>query len=370
MKVCILPRRYPTRSALSQTASASICAPPLRMIRDILRDGADESDETDVVDGLVERAGFGFVILTTSVLANEAMIFPCRYQIESAISQTSSASITRPSVKCNSSARATPKFATEKKRRRDRKRQTRGRGDKGTRRKVEKHLVSLSTPLLVPFSLLSVARWLCGIFLNVRDSEVVVPGQIEQVVRQNRLEISVLANIEKTVYQVARLAGFHDAFFPHIFRNRVIEHELIIGNARVLGVSLEYFPVGLFGRRFDVNAVAHPSQEGFVNQAARFDVGREDDELFERHDDLFSGVQSQKVDPAFERDDPSVEQVFGVDPLSAEIIDHQSAAIGLDLERRLVIARRAVVNQVGALQSHLAADQDQRSHDAQPAPVI
>src|SRR5215510_12436508 len=90
------------------------------MIRDILRDGADESDETDGADGLVERAGFGFVILTTSVLANEAMIFPCRYQIESAISQTSSASITRPSIKCNSSARATAKFATYTERSRDR----------------------------------------------------------------------------------------------------------------------------------------------------------------------------------------------------------------------------------------------------------
>src|SRR5262245_16136119 len=107
------------------------------MIRDILLDEADETEETDGADRsdeeLSDDSGFGFVTLTTSVLANEAMILPCRYQIASASSQTSSASITRPSFKCNSSARATVKFATEPQSHRDRKREwdkeTRGKGE-------------------------------------------------------------------------------------------------------------------------------------------------------------------------------------------------------------------------------------------------
>src|SRR5262249_19862830 len=80
------------------------------MIRDTLRE-PDKTDETDWTDGVDEglASGAGFVILIMSVFANEAMIFPCRYQIASPTSQISSASITRPSFKCSSSARAVAK---------------------------------------------------------------------------------------------------------------------------------------------------------------------------------------------------------------------------------------------------------------------
>src|SRR5215813_11289331 len=90
------------------------------MIRDILRDttsslvaapaeppAGDEILAPIPNAGAAAGSGFGLVILAISVFANEAMIFPCRYQIASPTSQISSASITRPSFKCSSSASAT-----------------------------------------------------------------------------------------------------------------------------------------------------------------------------------------------------------------------------------------------------------------------
>ena len=100
------------------------------------------------------------------------------------------------------------------------------------------------------------------------------------------------------------------------------------------------------------------------------EVGGEDQQLLKRHLDLFAGVQGQIIDAAFEGDDPAIEQIVGIDPLAAEVVDDQGAAVGFHLKRRFVEARGLTVDQVHGLNRHFAADDDDRPLDPDPALVV
>ena len=84
---------------------------------------------------------------------------------------------------------------------------------------------------------------------------------------------------------------------------------------------------------------------------------------------LRPGVQRQEVDPALERHDPAVQQVARRNPLAAEVVDDEHAAVGLQLDRRLVELGDRVERQVQHLERQLAADHDHRPPDLLP-PLI
>ena len=62
-------------------------------------------------------------------------------------------------------------------------------------------------------------------------------------------------------------------------------------------------------------------------------------EHVERHLELLAGVQREVVDAALERHDPAVQQILRADALPAEVVDQEHAAVGLELNRRLVELR-------------------------------
>ena len=122
-------------------------------------------------------------------------------------------------------------------------------------------------------------------------------------------------------------------------------------------------------RILDVNLVRDPAQERFVGQRRRIEVRREDGQHVERHLKLLAGVQRQVVDAALERHDPAVQQVLRTHPLAAEVVDQEDAAVGLQLQRRLVELRQRVERQVEHVERELAADHHDRTADAHPAPI-
>ena len=76
------------------------------------------------------------------------------------------------------------------------------------------------------------------------------------------------------------------------------------------------------------------------------------------------------VDAAFERADPAVEQRDGGHLLPAEVVDDERAAVGLELQRRLVDLRVVVVHQLQAVPRQLAARPDDRAAHAHPAAIM
>ncbi len=87
--------------------------------------------------------------------------------------------------------------------------------------------------------------------------------------------------------------------------------------------------------------VGNAAQERVVDQVVRLQVGREDEELIEGHLDLLAVGQVQEVVALFERHDPAVEQLDDAHPLAAEVVDHQRAAVALELQRGFADAGRA-----------------------------
>ena len=56
----------------------------------------------------------------------------------------------------------------------------------------------------------------------------------------------------------------------------------------------------------------------------------------ERQLDLLAGAQREVVNLVLHRRDEAIEQLVGRHPLTAEIIDEEHAAVGLEMRRRLV----------------------------------
>ena len=73
--------------------------------------------------------------------------------------------------------------------------------------------------------------------------------------------------------------------------------------------------------------------------------------------------------PAFQRENPAVEELFGAAKLSAEIVDEEDTAVRLDMQRGLVEVGLGVVTQVEHAQIQLAACDDDGAAGPHPAGV-
>src|SRR5438093_13273264 len=123
-------------------------------------------------------------------------------------------------------------------------------------------------------------------------------------------------------------------------------------------------------RRLDADLVADAPQERLVDEVSRIEVRREDDEHVEGDLDLLAGMQREVIDALLERDDPPVEKVFWRNALTSEVVDHEDAAVGLHLERRLVELRGLVVDEVERLERELAAGHDDGTLADDPPVVV
>ena len=74
--------------------------------------------------------------------------------------------------------------------------------------------------------------------------------------------------------------------------------------------------------------------------------------------------------PILQRDDPAVEQRRRFDPLAAEVVDQQAAAIALQLQRGFAHVAVRVVAEFQAVHRHFAADHHGRTPDLDPATVV
>ena len=85
--------------------------------------------------------------------------------------------------------------------------------------------------------------------------------------------------------------------------------------------------------------------------------------------DLPAAGQAQVVVPLLQGHDPAVQAVRRAQPLAAEIVDHQRAAVALHLQRRFADARLLVDGDFQAFHRQFAADDDRGPADAHPAMV-
>ena len=125
----------------------------------------------------------------------------------------------------------------------------------------------------------------------------------------------------------------------------------------------------LLRRVADVDLVRNSPQERLVDQVARLKIRRKDDELVERHLDLPAAGQIEVIVAFLQRHDPAVQQRRGAHPLPAKIVDHQRAAVALQLQWRFGDARLRVGRDLQVVEDQLAADDDRGPADADPAMV-
>ncbi|MCH8889468.1 MAG: hypothetical protein IH827_00070 [Myxococcales bacterium] len=107
----------------------------------------------------------------------------------------------------------------------------------------------------------------------------------------------------------------------------------------------------------------------FVHQITRFQVRGEDDELIERNFNLLAVGQVQVVAPFFQGHDPAVQQFVGAHALTAEVVDHQRAAIALQLQRRFTDFRLRVLHDFQLFHRQFTARNDGGPNDLHPALV-
>ena len=82
------------------------------------------------------------------------------------------------------------------------------------------------------------------------------------------------------------------------------------------------------------------------------------------------GGKREEIVAVFQRDDPAVEQLGRLDPLPAEVVDQQAAAVALHLQRGFADVAVRIVADFQAVHRQLAADDHRRPADLHPTPVV
>src|SRR5262249_34371147 len=187
------------------------------------------------------------------------------------------------------------------------------------------------------------------------DREVVLNDAIKVFRLYLHGQIVIGAVVMHLKQQIARVAAAH----PTTNRAVVFGQQVLHGAGVELAADQrraqrEQVAELVFERIIHVNLVRNAAQEGFIHQFMRLDVGREDDELVERHLDFFAGGQRQEIIALFQRDNPAIEQFERVHPLPAEIVDQQRAAVALHLQRRFADVRMRVVTDLQTVHGQLA----------------
>src|SRR5262249_11187154 len=77
----------------------------------------------------------------------------------------------------------------------------------------------------------------------------------------------------------------------------------------------------------------------------------------------------QIVVAVFQRHDPAIEQVTGADQLSAEIVNEEDAAVGFQMQRRLIEVGIDAVAQIEHAEIQFTTGDDDRPADTHPARI-
>lgn len=76
----------------------------------------------------------------------------------------------------------------------------------------------------------------------------------------------------------------------------------------------------------DFDLIRNSAKKRFVDQIARFKIGREYDQLLKRDFNFLSRPQRQEINTAFQRDNPTIEQFLRFHSLTTEIVYQQAPA--------------------------------------------
>src|SRR5262245_22206543 len=206
--------------------------------------------------------------------------------------------------------------------------------------------------------------------LRLGLDEVRRANTVKEFTGNCRLHTPIPTERRHLIQQVARVAR------PHRTPRRLVmppqqirdDHRVEV-EAAPHAVQLEDPRILLDRRILDGDLVGDPAQERFVGQRLGIEVGREDDQHFERDLEFLTGVQREVVHAALERHDPAVQEVLRADALPAEVVHDEHAAVRLELQRRLVELGQRVERQLHHVERELAADGHDRPSNPHPAPV-
>jgi hypothetical protein len=154
------------------------------------------------------------------------------------------------------------------------------------------------------------------------------------------------ADVAGTFDQVARLTRAQLALLHAITLQELLHHLGSDGCTLTLGIALENARVLFRSWRSQIDAIAHAPQKGRIRDRIQTQIGGNDEHVAQRHLNLLPRAQREIVDLILHRRNKAIEQLFGRHALASEVIDQEHAAIGLQVRRRLVIARRGDEDQV------------------------
>src|SRR4030095_11817765 len=156
----------------------------------------------------------------------------------------------------------------------------------------------------------------------------------------------VFTEIDATLDQIARLAASQGALVRFVEPEQIIEMFRVVCETAGLDELLKDHGIHFSVGRIDVETIAHAAQKRIVNQITGVEIGGENQKLLERHFDFLARMQCEIVDAPLKRDDPTVQEIMRINPLSAKIVNDERAAIRFHLKRRFIKAYRRAVYQI------------------------
>ncbi len=152
-----------------------------------------------------------------------------------------------------------------------------------------------------------------------------------------------------------------------VILNQVIDDAFLNFEMQSLQFIVEQAAELRFGWIKDFYFVGNPAQECLVTEFRWLQVGRKDQQLFERQRNLATRRQVQKVISGFHRHDPAVEQLACRNLLSAKVIDDQATAIAFHMDWGFENSGHRTERCLKMLQFQFASDNNRRALDADPA---
>src|SRR5262245_18686575 len=160
-----------------------------------------------------------------------------------------------------------------------------------------------------------------------------------------------------------------------VVRSIVRLHQVVNGLRMVLAAdrlagALKQAAKLIERRMANLDLVGYSPQESVVRKVTRLEIRREDNQLLEWHLNLLPRGQGQKVVPVFQRYDPSVEQIRSLDALAPEVVDQQTAAVALHLQRGFADIRCRIVANLESVERQFAANDDRRPPNFDPSRIV
>ena len=165
--------------------------------------------------------------------------------------------------------------------------------------------------------------------------------------------------IECQRHLIAFLDLVHDVAADAIVRFQAMQQAFLLEGLKEL----------FFGRRGQADLVGDPAQECGIHDVLGQEIRGKDQHLIEGYREGPASVERQIVDPSLHRADPAVQKIVRPHQLPTEIVDDESAANGLHVQRCLVKPCVGIEVEVQHGEGQLAPRNGQGPPNGNPASV-